>query len=193
MNHLAHCLLSFGQGEVLVGNFMGDWVKGKQWQAYPLAMQRGLLLHRYIDAFTDGHARVRACVGLVRPYAGRYAGPMVDILFDYVLATHWDDFAEMPLDGFAAWAYQTLHTHAEWLPAKLQERLPKMIEGDFLAAYAHPEGLAFALERFALRVPDTINMPDLLDFFHAEQRAFVAAFEVFFPDMLAAARVFLER
>ena len=56
MNYLAHLYLSDdGTPESLVGALLGDFVKGDDHRNYPPAIQRAILLHRKIDAFTDAH------------------------------------------------------------------------------------------------------------------------------------------
>ena len=62
MNHVAHCFLSYPDAELLFGNFIGDYVKGRTWQDYPEGVQRGILLHRAIDVFTDTHPAKLASV-----------------------------------------------------------------------------------------------------------------------------------
>ena len=60
MNFLAHILLSGAEDDLLkLGNFMGDTVRGKQYLDYPEEVQRGILLHRQIDTFTDAHPLFR--------------------------------------------------------------------------------------------------------------------------------------
>ena len=58
MNYLAHAVLSFENAPVMVGQFIADDVKGNQWMRYDAEIQRGILLHRFIDDFTDHHAAV---------------------------------------------------------------------------------------------------------------------------------------
>ena len=55
MNYLAHLLLSGNDEDVIFGNFIGDAIKGKQYQDYSGSIQKGILLHRQIDTFTDSH------------------------------------------------------------------------------------------------------------------------------------------
>jgi acyl carrier protein phosphodiesterase len=61
MNYLAHAYLSFGHAQILLGNMIGDFVKGTEAQMdiYPKAVKQGLILHRKIDSFTDQHAAIR--------------------------------------------------------------------------------------------------------------------------------------
>jgi len=55
MNYLAHAYLSFGNQDILTGNMISDFVKGKTKFDYPLTIQKGIYLHRQIDSFTDSH------------------------------------------------------------------------------------------------------------------------------------------
>lgn len=60
MNFLAHIFLSGEENDLLkLGNFMGDTIRGKQYLDYPEEVQRGILLHRQIDTFTDAHPLFR--------------------------------------------------------------------------------------------------------------------------------------
>ena len=55
MNYLAHLYLSGESEKVIVGNFIGDYVKGKSFTDYPEQIAGGIKLHRSIDSFTDQH------------------------------------------------------------------------------------------------------------------------------------------
>ena len=80
MNFLAHIYLSGEGNELLtIGNFIADTVRGKEYLQYPEAMQRGILLHRRIDTFTDAHAIFRKSKHRLVPTYNHYAGVLVDI------------------------------------------------------------------------------------------------------------------
>ena len=49
MNHLAHLLLAERSNGLLVGGFLGDFVKGRLKGDRPTAIEQGIKLHRYID------------------------------------------------------------------------------------------------------------------------------------------------
>ena len=55
MNYLAHAYLSFNEPEILVGNMISDFVKGKKRFDFSENIQKGIMLHRNIDTFTDEH------------------------------------------------------------------------------------------------------------------------------------------
>ncbi len=191
MNHLAHCFLSFGDEDLLTGNFSGDFIKGNDWKLYPARMQQGILLHRAIDAFTDNHAQVRASMHLLRPFAGRYAGPIHDILADHLLARQWSKHTPEKFDDFAEKTYRILQKRVQDLPPVLQERIPHMVAGRFLHGYQNRVGIEWVFERFSRRLPPDFDYIPLLDYFFASIDLFSASFDAFFPDLVAHSRTFI--
>ena len=190
MNHLAHCFLSFGNEELLLGNFIGDYVKGNDWASYPPVVQQGILLHRTIDSFTDGHERVHQCTARIRPYAGKFSGPVVDILFDHLLALSWEKYSTASIAEFSANTYRQLENRSDQMPAVLATSLPKMVAGDFLQGYLYREGLEFVFGKFARRLPWPVDFDALLTFFFENLPEFRADFDVFFPELLDKAKFF---
>jgi acyl carrier protein phosphodiesterase len=191
MNHVAHCLLSFGDEDTLLGNFIADFVKGSRWRDYPPGVQRGILLHRHIDAFTDSHAATHECTALLRPYAKRYAGPVTDILFDHLLVKDWLQY--VPDQSFLLFKEQTyamLARRAGEMPENLQRNLPKMIEGDFIHTYGGREGMEWVMERFSRRIPGGLDEAGIMTCFWDNLAAFEEDFQRFFPELAATARNF---
>ena len=74
MNYLAHIFLSGDDRRVQIGNFVGDAVKGRAYENYPLGFREGILLYREIDDYTDHHPVVREVVDMLRGGFGRYSG-----------------------------------------------------------------------------------------------------------------------
>ena len=102
MNYLAHAYLSFEITDIMVGNMISDFVKGKQKLNYPFAIQQGITLHRAIDSFTDSHAVTRQAKSFFKESYGLYAGPLVDVAYDYFLANDPLRFPETGEKGSAA-------------------------------------------------------------------------------------------
>ncbi len=188
MNHLAHCFLSFDDEDLLLGNFIGDFVKGNDWREYPVPVQQGILLHRTIDSYTDSHPMTDRSVARIRPFAGRYSPPFTDILYDHLLALNWEKYTDTPFEVFAERTYRQLEKRAAEMPAILQERLPRMVAGQFLHGYTRREGLEWVLDRFSLRLAGQFDTRALGEFFFQELDAFSADFNLFFPDLLAVAK-----
>ena len=86
MNFLAHAWLSFHDPDLLAGNMMADFVRGKQSQVFSPAVQQGIRLHRAIDAFTDQHPETRRASAYLREACGRYSGVFMDVIYDHFLA-----------------------------------------------------------------------------------------------------------
>lgn len=184
MNHLAHCFLSFEDEDILVGNFIGDFVKGKDWENYPPGIQKGVLLHRTIDSFTDSHEMTDRSVARIRPHAGRYAPPFVDILYDHLLAINWEKYSSESFNSFAESTYSRLEKRADDMPKALRARLPKMLAGKFLHGYTNREGLDWVLGKFSLRLAGNFDATALSNCFFQEIDHFSADFNAFFPDLI---------
>ncbi len=87
MNFLAHLYLSDNQPELMVGNMIGDFVKGKKALSnYPDGICKGIMLHRKIDLFTDNHSLVFKTKHCFPQNGRRYASVVLDMLYDHFLA-----------------------------------------------------------------------------------------------------------
>lgn len=188
MNHLAHCFLSFGNEDLLLGNFIGDFVKGSAWKDYSQGVQHGILLHRSIDAYTDEHPSAKQSKERIRAFAKRYASAVTDILYDHLLAIHWEKYHPEPFDVFAEKTYNQLGSRSQEMPAVLQERLPRMLEGRFLHGYTHREGLDWVLDRFSRRMIGGMDSVGLSEVFYADIDGFSDDFNTFFPDLIKIAQ-----
>lgn len=135
MNYLAHAYLSFGDKEILVGNMISDFVKGKKKFDYPRRVQNGIALHRMIDGFTDVHVATKAAIAIFRPVVGPYAGAFVDVVYDHFLANDKNEFPEDGLADFASTTYKTLREFEDMLPERFQKMLPYMAEQNWLLNY----------------------------------------------------------
>ena len=183
MNHLAHCALSAPHEELLIGNFIGDYIKGDDWKAYPEQIGLGMRVHRSIDSYTDNHSAVRNSIRRLRPFAGRFSGPVADILYDHILYLQWSDWYEMPFEELTDWTYTALDRQSEWMPENLKKRWPLMLEGRFLHNYSHKEGLDWVLQQFNRRIRQVYNPSELSAFFFSKLDDFHEDFRQFFPDL----------
>jgi acyl carrier protein phosphodiesterase len=185
MNHLAHCFLSFDNEDVLIGNISGDFIKGNDWQQYPKGIQKGVLLHRTIDSFTDNHPMTDVSVSRIRLIAGRYAPPFVDILYDHLLAIHWAKYSDESFELFAEKTYGRLASRMDEMPEVLREKMPRMLAGKFLHVYQDQKGLSWVLEKFSQRLPGNFDAKALTTLFFNEIEGFSEDFLAFFPDLVA--------
>lgn len=159
MNYLGHAFLSFGDEEILTGNMIGDYVKGKKaLELIPEKIKQGVLLHRKIDAFTDQHpATLRAKIWFKQDY-GLYSGAILDSLFDHFLANDPKYFlSEADLKTFSDNTYSKLESQQAHFPEPFLRFFPHMKEHDWLFNYRNLMGMKKSLEglkRRALYLPE---------------------------------------
>ena len=100
MNYLAHIFLSGENEEIIIGNFIGDYVKGQDFKKYSESIRKGIILHRNIDSFTDRNEIILKAKSLLKKKYGKYSGIVVDIFYVYFLTKNWHVFSRLPLDDF---------------------------------------------------------------------------------------------
>jgi acyl carrier protein phosphodiesterase len=156
MNFLAHIFLSGNETGVLIGNFIGDFVKGNDYLKYPEDVRRGILLHRKIDAFTDKHAVTKFCKTFIKPKYKKYSGIVVDIFYDHFLAINWEQYSSVPLRDFVIQKYNILNKHHSFFPEEIKKFFPYFHKSNWLYAYSTLEGLRLVLRGMAYRtsIPD---------------------------------------
>jgi len=132
MNFLAHLYLSGDSEGLIVGNFIGDFVKGKNYQNYPDEVAKGILIHRKIDSYTDQHTVVKQSIARLRPFYGKFSGIVVDMFYDHFLAIHWQKFHTFPLPVYCKETYDLLLKHEPSFPLRAKNVLPYMIQHNWL-------------------------------------------------------------
>lgn len=188
MNYLAHLLLADDSPEAILGNFLGDFVKGRPEGRYPGAVVCGIRLHRRIDGYTDRHPDVCRAVRRIDDSRRRYAGIAVDMAFDHFLARDWE--ASDPA-GFAAFrrrVYTILRAHADEMPETAQRMLPSFTDHDWLASYADFDGVCFALARMSSRLSRPNHLAETAGDIGAAYDELAADFRSFWPDVRTFAR-----
>jgi acyl carrier protein phosphodiesterase len=146
MNYLAHAYLSFGNTDILLGNMMSDFVKGKRKFYYDAAIQKGIMLHRSIDSFTDAHQITRKAKQYFKPAVGLYAGAFVDVVYDHFLAINDAHWQQQSLRSFSNTVYNTLTERIDTLPENFQQMLPYMKTYDWLYNYQFRWGIEKSFE-----------------------------------------------
>lgn len=116
MNFLGHLYLSKKNPQFLVGGFIADHVKGKKYKRYPLEIQNGILFHRKTDFYTDNDLSLKRIKRTLYPHVGKYAGVVVDIYLDHILAKYWESFSDKSLKVFARQMYLMLTKNQHYLP-----------------------------------------------------------------------------
>jgi len=149
MNYLAHLYLSGDNPEIMVGNFIGDYVKGRNHTKYTQNIQKGIILHRKIDSFTDNHSLVKINAEIFRPLYQKYAVVVIDIVMDHILAKNWNRYSAIALNTYVNKTHQILMKRYFTLPARVKQFLPFLIKSRRLENYQHIEGISKTLNIMA--------------------------------------------
>lgn len=193
MNYLAHAYLSFEHPDVLVGNMISDFVKGKNQYGYPSTVQRGIRLHRAIDRYTDTHPLIAEAKTYFRESYGLYSGAIVDVLFDHFLATDNRIFGRQELGRFSQWVYRNLEERSDFFPDKFARMFPYMKAQDWLLNYSHKENMENSLGGLVRRARYLSESGRALAIFLTHYDALRESYEAFFPQLEQFAREELDR
>jgi acyl carrier protein phosphodiesterase len=183
MNFLAHIYLSGSDEQLMTGNFMGDFFKASTWRTLPLGYANGVLLHRLIDSFTDEHPVSADLRSVLHPVCGKYAGIALDMIYDHLLALHWDEFSSLPIEAFAQHAYKVLDEHSKVMPANCKHMLRFFSQEDWISSYQTSDGIAFALQRMERRYGGNIGFEGVMPAFQHAFDRFDAGFHRIFPEL----------
>jgi len=193
MNFLAHLYLSGDDSEIMVGNFIGDFVKGRNLnERFEERIVKGIELHRSIDAFTDSHPIVTLSKNKLRDKYHHYSAVIVDMFYDHFLASHWASFHTITLKEYTLNAYAILMKYDEVLPEEVRRMLVYMSRDNWLLAYAKVEGIHRALSGMARRTSFESKMELAVNDLEAKYHLFEKEFLTFFPELEAYAKNFLK-
>ena len=181
MNWLAHLFLSEKTPDSLMGNLLPDFLRNAELQALPREFDRGIRLHRIVDAFTDSHPVVLQSRRRLSPPYRRYAGIVVDMFYDHLLAVNWPRYSPVALEAFTSEVYASLRSRCDCLPGITRERMERMMREDWLGSYRQVEGVRLALERIGGRLSRPVDLGGAMALLEAERAAFTQDFETFFP------------
>ncbi|WP_460218622.1 acyl carrier protein phosphodiesterase [Psychroserpens sp. MEBiC05023] len=185
MNFLAHIYLSFDDDQITIGNFIADGIRGKRYKKFPIDIQKGILLHRHIDTFTDAHPIVRQSTKRLHKNYGHYSGVIVDILYDHFLAKNWARYSKTTLEDFIENFYDLIRNNFEILPPRIQKMMPHMIAENWLLSYAEIEGIQKVLNGMNRRTQNKSGMHTATTELKAFYTEFETEFTAFFEDLIA--------
>ena len=184
MNFLAHIYLSGNNKMVTIGNFIADGIKSDAYKNYPADIQKGILLHREIDTFTDAHPIVRQSTKRLHKNYGHYSGVIVDILYDHFLAKDWNIYSPVKLNDFVENFYEDLEEHFEILPLRIQNLIPYMIADNWLYNYSKIEGIQRVLDGMNRRTKHVSRMNEATTELKKHYTEFQEEFTLFFNELI---------
>ncbi len=188
MNFLAHIYLSFDHPEITLGNFFADHIRGNKYKHLPLTIQKGILLHREIDTYTDTHPIPKKSSKRLHKNYGHYSRVIVDIFYDHFLAKNWKEYSNVPLKEYVQVFYHLLERNYELLPSKTQNMMPFMLADDWLYNYSNLKGISQVLEGMNRRTKNKSKMNLAIQDLEAHYSDFEKEFTAFFEELITFSR-----
>jgi len=183
MNYLAHAWLSFNYSQILVGNMISDFVKGKKRFDFSEGIQKGIMLHRSIDMFTDTHDATRQAKQFFKPVVGLYAGAFIDVVYDHFLAKDKNEFTDESLLQFSLFVYATLDDYQIVLPETFLFMLPYMKRDNWLYNYRTLYGAEKSFGGLLRRAKYLENNAEVFECLKRNYNALQHCYNSFFPDV----------
>ena len=188
MNFLAHLHIADHCNSHLLGNLLGDFVKGDPSKQYQADISNGIKLHRFVDRITDHHPIVEECKPHFKGAARRFAPIALDMFWDHCLAKHWHTFHQCSLDQFVSDVYQRVDRDVgDDLPERFLLLHSKMWSGGWLQSYLDLENIEFALHRMSKRSPRLADLTTTFAVLDQEYVILEAKFPALYSDVLQQA------
>lgn len=184
MNFLAHIYLSFEDDEITLGNFIADSIRGNKYGHLPERVQKGILLHRSIDTFTDAHEIPKISSKRLHKNYSHYSRVIVDIFYDHFLAKNWSRYSDTPLNDFVAHFYDLLEDSYDILPDGVKRMMPYMIADNWIYNYSKLEGIARVLNGMNRRTGNKSKMNFAILDLERHYAAFEHEFTSFFDELI---------
>ena len=183
VNFLAHLYLSGDNDEIMVGNFIGDFVKGNRLNNFSPEIKKGIQLHRAIDHFTDTHDVVKVSKLKLRPEFRHYSPVIADVFYDHFLAKDWLKFSKIPLLKFTEDFYRKIEKFKAIVPSEVNRMVGYMKRDNWLYNYQWTEGIHRAFSGMARRTTFESKMEFATKNLELNYEAYNWEFHKFFPDL----------
>ena len=186
MNYFAHLVLSQPTVESTVGNLLGDFARGIDQSALDSAVLAGLKNHRAVDRYTDSHPKVKALKQCFSQKRRRFAGIALDVYFDHLLVSYWQDFDHRNLDDVIAEFYLRMEQGQTLMPGSEMRRITsRMITHDWFGSYQDIDSVAEALDRIATRIRFPNAFDNAIEDILSNEDLIQSVFLQFYPELKA--------
>ena len=191
MNYLAHIHLAHLTQTSMLGNFLGDFVKGNDLSDFSSEIQQGIKLHRSIDTFTDSHEQVLYLKQQFPDTIRRMSGVVIDIYFDHLLCRHWHQFTDLSMDIVLPQFYAELSSHQLNVEGRFKAVEKGLLQHRWLADYVKRDSCMRAFNQIEKRLHHRISFADEannhLSTHHDElERIFFS----FYPELIKHAKAY---
>lgn len=184
MNYLAHIHQAHITNTSLLGNFLGDFVKGSDLSHLPDEIVRGIRLHRKIDTFTDNHSVIVELRQTFPKALRRMSGVVVDIYFDHLLCKHWRVFTQYKLEYLLHQFYEQLQAHELNIDGRYPLVKAGLLEYKWLQDYEKIGSCYRAFYQIEKRLRHRVKFAALAEIYIANNKLILEqAFLSFYPNL----------
>jgi acyl carrier protein phosphodiesterase len=195
LNFLAHIYLSGDNDDIKIGNFLGDFVKGRLNKLtnaqYSEGVIKGMALHREIDFFTDNHTIVRQSIDRLQPKYHKFSGIVIDMFYDHVLAKNFHQYSTISLGEYAENFYELLEKRKAEIPEPMERMVKSMVTRNWLLGYKSYEGIEWALTGISKRLSFESGIENATEELRKDYDLYEAEFQLFFPEIIKNSNKFL--
>lgn len=184
MNFLAHFHIAQQTQTSYAGALLGDMVKGSAYRSLSDELAVAIQLHRRIDSYTDSAPQLLALHQQFAQGERRFVGIVIDILFDHLLACHWQHYSKIELPIFSSHVYQQLLALPENIWPSYHELAQRMQRYKWLESYADSQTLPIIFERLQQRLSRPVNLSKIAEPLMANKAMLLSVFDDFYPKLL---------
>lgn len=190
MNYLAHFLLADPELLPWPAVVLAECLKGDLAVLADRKLRAAVLFHRRLDRVVDTHPITVGAKMRFPVESRRYAGILLDLFFDHLLANQFPSFnGHESLASFAGRVHLALQAHQDY-PAKGWRIVQHLIADHWLENYVQLQGLQPALDYLSARLGRSNPLPAALDLFPTMQKELAADLHALLPHLRAFAREF---
>jgi len=190
LNYLGHLYFSDDNHDIMLGNLLGDFVKGNKFDRIDARLHSGVVLHRKIDLFIDNHPAVLELNRQLYPLLTKISGISIDIIFDHLLAKNWGNFHNQELEHFLGDFFQFAQSNKHYLPSNYNMLLDRLWEKKMLHQYVDIDTIDKIATYIQTRLSFATNLHHTKSVYLAHESLFE---EVFFVYMEDAEKSFRQR
>ncbi|KII75952.1 ACP phosphodiesterase [Vibrio renipiscarius] len=191
MNFLAHLHIAHHCDSSLLGNLLGDFVRGDPSKVYSPELTRGIRLHRFVDSYTDSAEIITSAKQLFPQGPRRFSGIALDVFWDHCLASHWSDYHDLPLANFCLQSEMTIkQTPSGELPERFLLVSDNMWRGRWLESYQDVDNIEIALTRMSQRRATMAPIKTCFPYLERHYDELQQIFSAFYPALLRSSQDF---
>ncbi|SNZ06870.1 Acyl carrier protein phosphodiesterase [Persephonella hydrogeniphila] len=183
MNFLFHIYISKEDKDEMIGNFLGDFVKGEYGNVYPPSIQKGIIIHRKLDGFSNKTTAYKKNKTLFPEKLKKISPVAIDIFYDHFLAKNFKKLCNLDLLDFSLDFYNLLEV-VEPKPERLKKIFPYLKEENWLYRYTEIDFIELTVKRVSRRFKRKNDLPECFSVFWENYSTLEEYFFLFHNEIL---------